>query len=111
MEVLETLKSLGDLNRLRILKILKEFGKSCNCDLEEVLELNQSNASRHLTKLRKDKLILCEKKGQWSYYTINNLFFSQYPFINYLLDSLKDDIFIQDKDKFINFLKNKNYCL
>ncbi|WP_442879782.1 ArsR family transcriptional regulator, partial [Cetobacterium sp.] len=56
MEVLEILKSLGDLNRLRILKILKTFGQSCNCDLEEVLKLNQSNTSRHITKLKKDKL-------------------------------------------------------
>lgn len=111
MEILEILKSLGDLNRLRILKILKEFGKSCNCDLEKILDLNQSNASRHITKLRKDKLIICEKKGKWSYYSLNLELLEKNSFITDILDSLEDSIFLEDKNSFIEFLKTKNHCL
>lgn len=110
METLEILKSLADLNRLRILKILKTFGTSCNCDLESVLNLNQSNASRHITKLKKDKLIICEKKGKWSYYSLNLDFINQNIFIFEILNSLKDPIFIEDEANFIKFFKSKNCC-
>lgn len=110
MEIIEILKSLGDLNRLRILSILKKFDKSCNCDLEEVLELNQSNASRHITKLRKDNLINFEKVGKWSYYSINNVTFERYPFIDKLLDSLEEEIFLRDREKFKVFQEKKERC-
>lgn len=110
MEIIEILKSLGDLNRLRILNILRKFQKSCNCDLEEVLELNQSNASRHITKLRKDNLIVFEKVGKWSYYSINDESLEKYPFIVELLDSLDVDIFLKDIEKFSIFKEKKERC-
>lgn len=110
MEILEILKSLGDLNRLRILKILLEFKKACNCDLEEVLKLNQSNTSRHITKLKKDKLIICTKHGKWSYYSLNLQLIEKNNFIINLLESLNDAIFIEDKKNFINFIKTKSHC-
>ncbi|MHA4987936.1 ArsR family transcriptional regulator [Cetobacterium somerae] len=63
MEILEILKSLADLNRLRILKILLVFKEACNCDLEEVLKLNQSNTSRrgpvHARQPKKRSLVPC----------------------------------------------------
>ncbi|MGL4402671.1 MAG: ArsR/SmtB family transcription factor [Fusobacteriaceae bacterium] len=111
MEIIEILKSLGDLNRLRILNILRKFRKSCNCDLEEVLELNQSNASRHITKLRKDNLIAFEKVGKWSYYSINDESLEKYPFIMELLDSLDAEIFLRDSEKFSIFKEKKERCL
>lgn len=111
VEILEILKSLADLNRLRILKILLVFKEACNCDLEEVLKLNQSNTSRHITKLRKDKLIICEKKGKWSYYSLNLELLEKNSFITDILDSLEDSIFLEDKNSFIEFLKTKNHCL
>ena len=43
-------------------KNLSIFKEACNCDLEEVLKLNQSNTSRYITKLRKDKLTIYQKK-------------------------------------------------
>ncbi|MEG1364965.1 MAG: metalloregulator ArsR/SmtB family transcription factor [Cetobacterium sp.] len=111
MEILEILKSLADLNRLRILKILLVFKEACNCDLEEVLKLNQSNTSRHITKLRKDKLIICQKKGKWSYYSLNLELLEKNSFIIDILESLENSIFLEDKNSFIEFLKTKNYCL
>ena len=45
MDVSETLKALADTNRLRILNLLHEE-TLCVCDLEAILELNQSNLSR-----------------------------------------------------------------
>ncbi|WP_432205529.1 ArsR/SmtB family transcription factor (plasmid) [Cetobacterium somerae] len=110
METLEILKSLADLNRLRILKILLTFKEACNCDLEEVLKLNQSNTSRHIIKLRKDDLIICKKKGKWSYYSLNLELLKKNSFIMDILESLDDCIFLEDKNSFIEFLKIKNHC-
>jgi len=68
MEIDEILKALADPNRLRILNLLQ--GRTlCVCDLERVLELNQSNLSRHLAKLRQVKLIAARKQGLFSYYS------------------------------------------
>ncbi|MGL4946953.1 MAG: ArsR/SmtB family transcription factor [Cetobacterium sp.] len=110
METLEILKSLSDCNRLRILNLLKINKKACNCDLEEVLGLNQSNASRHITKLKNDKIINCEKVGKWSYYSLNFETIEKYPFILNVLDSLKDNIFFEDKINLNKFLEIKNHC-
>jgi len=111
MKVLEIIKSLGDLNRLRILKILLNFEEACNCDFEEVLQLNQSNASRHITKLKKDKLIICKRIGKWSYYRLNSELLKEYSFILKILESLENEVFEEDKKNFIKFFKNKSSCL
>ncbi|MGL6121340.1 MAG: ArsR/SmtB family transcription factor [Fusobacteriaceae bacterium] len=111
IEIVEILKSLGDLNRLRILNILKTFKKACNCDLEEVLELNQSNASRHITKLKKEKLINYEKNGKWTYYSINQEVIEKYPFIEEVLNSLVEEVFFYDSQKFSLFKEKKDKCV
>lgn len=110
MKVVELLKALGDLNRLRILNILFIHEKSCNCDLEEVLELNQSNASRHITKLKKEQIINCEKRAKWSYYSINSNIFEAFPFVLDILKSLDDEIFISDSKKFEKLKSDKERC-
>jgi len=69
MDISETLKAIADPNRLRILNLLTEGRTLCVCDLEEVLDLNQSNLSRHLAKLRQAGLVSAKKKGQFMYYT------------------------------------------
>ena len=53
MEILDILKLIADKNRMRILNILYNKNKTCVCVLEEILELNQSNLSRHLNRLKK----------------------------------------------------------
>lgn len=47
--------------------------------------INQSNASRHLAKLRAAELVNCEKKEQWVYYSINQDSFKKYPFLEILV--------------------------
>lgn len=50
--MLDILKALADETRLRILsQVLR--GEMCVCEIEECLGLTQSNASRHLTTLKK----------------------------------------------------------
>ena len=65
----ETLKFLGDGNRLRILKILSQR-ESCVCELIDQVELTQPLVSYHLRRLRDAGLVRTRRKAQWVYYSI-----------------------------------------
>lgn len=71
MPTLETLKALADETRLRILNILDQSDELCACEIEAVLDLNQSNASRHLARLRAAGLVTARKQGHWVHYTLD----------------------------------------
>ena len=110
MELSEILKALADDTRLRILNIIKE-GEFCVCDIENALGLNQSNASKHLNKLKSVKIINATKKAQWVYYTLNDKMLNKYSFVAKLLeDNLDEDICIKDLENLKNYLKNKKGC-
>jgi ArsR family transcriptional regulator, arsenate/arsenite/antimonite-responsive transcriptional repressor len=110
MEISEILKALSDDTRLRILNIIKE-GEFCVCDIENALELNQSNASKHLNKLKSVKIINATKKAQWVYYSLNEKTLSQYNFIKKIIEeNLFEDIFIKDLENLNEYLKNKKGC-
>jgi ArsR family transcriptional regulator, arsenate/arsenite/antimonite-responsive transcriptional repressor len=68
MDLSEILKALADPNRLRILNLLHEM-TLCVCDLEAILGLNQSNLSRHLSRLRQAGIVRAEKKALFTYYS------------------------------------------
>jgi len=82
----ELFKALGDDNRLRILNILR-YDELCVCDIEEILQITQSNASRHLNKLKNTGLITFRKKSQWVYYRLNEKFINENQL---LIDYLKE---------------------
>lgn len=70
LDYTELFSALGDENRLRILHLLSKK-PLCVCEIETLLNLTQSNASRHLSKLRKSGLLITEKEGQWVHYQIS----------------------------------------
>jgi ArsR family transcriptional regulator, arsenate/arsenite/antimonite-responsive transcriptional repressor len=71
--LIEILKALADETRLRIIsQILKS--EMCVCEIEECLGLTQSNASRHLTVLKKARILESYKTAQWTYYKISDEF-------------------------------------
>ena len=83
--MIEILKALADESRLRILsQIIK--GEMCVCEIEECLNLTQSNASRHLTVLKKAGILESYKTAQWTYYKISEKFISENnELYNYLI--------------------------
>jgi len=87
MDLIEILKILGDENRIRILNILKE-NPLCVCEIESILDLNQSNVSRHLMRLNSSKLIKNYKKAQFTYYTLNDELLSEH---NYIKDVIYEE--------------------
>lgn len=100
MEFVEVFKALSDENRVRILNILKE-GELCVCEIESILGITQSNASRHLNKLKSLKIIGADKKAQWVYYFIDKNFIAENEMLyNYLSEKLtKEDTYTKDIEK------------
>ncbi len=85
MDFIQVMKALADETRIRILNLLRE-GELCVCELEHILDINQSNASRHLNKLTTSKLITFEKRALYVYYKINQGILEEYSFIKEMLE-------------------------
>ena len=78
------IKALSDETRMRILNILKD-GDLCVCEIEVILDINQSNASRHLNKLTNAKIIDYYKVAKYVYYKINEDIIVEYPFLKEII--------------------------
>lgn len=63
-------KVLGDMKRLRILKLL-EGRRLCVCELAFVLGVSQPAVSRHLKRLISAGFVNCEQGGYWTNYFLN----------------------------------------
>ncbi len=94
---MQIFKALADENRLRILNLLRN-GELCVCDIEAVLNIKQSNVSRHLNKLKTTTIIVSEKKSQWVYYRLNEEIFLKYPFLLIILNNEIGKISICEED-------------
>ena len=69
-DAVESLKFLGDRNRLRILTALSR-AETCVCDLIDDLGLPQPLVSYHLRKLRDAGLVRTRRDAQWVYYSLD----------------------------------------
>lgn len=87
--MVEVFKALAEESRLRILSLLLN-GEMCVCEIEGSLAMTQSNASRHLSALRKSGLLESYKQAQWVYYRISPSFQKEHSELwEYLSDRLK----------------------
>ncbi len=71
--MVDLFKALSEESRLRILCLLLE-NEMCVCEIEAALKMTQSNASRHLTALKKCGILDSSKEAQWAYYRISDSF-------------------------------------
>ncbi len=85
------LKALGHPTRLRILCLLQKEG-SCVQELEQKLDLRQSNVSQHLRILRDLDLVRVERNGQTVCYSLNTALVS--PLLDTLESNDPDEITI-----------------
>ena len=111
MELTDVLKALADSNRLRILNLLHEKAL-CVCDLEAVLELNQSNLSRHLSKLKQAGLVKAQKKALFTYYSREKLSPPYGEIVDSLCEVIHDDpAWEMDRNRLKQRLRSgKNRC-
>ncbi|UCC16559.1 MAG: winged helix-turn-helix transcriptional regulator, partial [Dehalococcoidales bacterium] len=63
-------KALSDESRLRVLNLLFER-ECCVCEVEQVLDISQSKASRILSTLYDVGFLSFRKEGLWSLYSID----------------------------------------
>ncbi len=69
MELIQVYKCLCDLQRLRILNLLKE-GPLCVCHIQGILGESQVRTSTHLAYMRKLGLVEATRQGTWMIYSI-----------------------------------------
>jgi ArsR family transcriptional regulator len=110
MEILNIIKMLSDENRLRILNLLKEHSL-CVGEIQTILNISQSNASRHLEKMKISGLIINNKKAQWIFYQLSNVPLEKYPFIKQLLyEDIKNASIFQEDSLKLHRYKSSGLC-
>jgi ArsR family transcriptional regulator len=71
MEVLRIYKCLCDMQRLRILNLLKD-GPLCVCHLMEILDAEQVKISKQLSYMKKQGLLQSQRNAQWMVYSLTD---------------------------------------
>ncbi len=104
------LKTLADDTRLQMLNLLQHHDL-CVCELETLLGINQSNASRHLNKLTNAGLLDYYKEAKYVCYKIDAACIEEYPFIEAILKSeiMKLEQCRNDYEK-MAYYKSKGYA-
>ena len=69
-ELARVLAALGDPVRLRLLSLVASNGEVCSCDLEAPLGRSQPTVSHHTRILADAGLIVGEKRGKWTWWTV-----------------------------------------
>ena len=97
MDIVYIFKALADENRIRILNLLRR-DELCGCDIESVLGIKQSNASRHLNRLKMAGIIVSKKKSHWVYYRLNSVIFQRFSFLLIVIDDEIEKISVCKED-------------
>ena len=113
--LIKVFKSISDITRLRIIKILQEKDELCVCEIVQALDISQTRASRNLRILKNAGFVVDRRDGLWIYYSINKEMSNQYHMqINILIkDWLNNEKIVQkDKERLkkINKSTYKNLC-
>jgi ArsR family transcriptional regulator len=69
-ELAKTFAALADPVRLRLLSLIAAAGECCSCELEEPLGKAQPTVSHHTKALAEAGLIVGEKRGRWTWWTV-----------------------------------------
>ena len=64
-------KCLADDTRLKLILLITTVDEACVCDLMCALEIDQPTTSRHLAHIRKNNILIGDKRGKWVYYQLN----------------------------------------
>ena len=66
----KVLKAIAHPSRLIMLEELAKAGPKCVCELAELVELDMSTASRHLSQMKEAGILTDEKRGQMTFYQL-----------------------------------------
>lgn len=85
-EFVKVMKALSDSNRVKMIKLLQRK-VMCVCEIQEILRIAQSTASKHLKILEEAGLIACSKEGLWVNYRLTDG--DKNPYVASLLGNLR----------------------
>ncbi len=101
-------KALSDTTRLQIIALLMWEKELCVCDIEHVLDLSQSKASRHLRYLLNSGILTDKRKNVWIYYSIDkDLPVSEKNFLDLFSKTTKSKEWANLKLKLEDWVKGK----
>jgi DNA-binding transcriptional ArsR family regulator len=63
--------SLGDMTRLKILKLIGDE-ELCSCEVMAALELTQPTTSHHLGILERAGVLSSRRNGKWVFYRVSS---------------------------------------
>jgi ArsR family transcriptional regulator len=64
------IKALAHPSRLRMIEEIARNGQRCVCELAELVGLDMSTASRHLSQLKEAGILEDERRGQMTFYRL-----------------------------------------
>lgn len=67
---LNTVGSINDETRIKILMFININKEVCVCDIESSFDMIQSRISRHLKILKDGGFLRVDRRGRWAYYSI-----------------------------------------
>jgi len=70
-DLARVMAALADPVRLRLLSIVASGPHVCSCDLEAPLAKSQPTISHHTKVLAEAGLISAEKRGRWTWWSVN----------------------------------------
>jgi ArsR family transcriptional regulator len=109
--MIDKFKALSDLSRLRLLNIIFQ-AELCVCEIEVMLEMSQTNVSRHIAKLKSAGFMESYKDAQWTHFRIDPELQKKHTDLsNYLKDRFsKEEPFITDVKRYNNYKKRNLNC-
>ena len=103
-------KALAEESRIRIVCLLADR-ELCVCEIETILDMSQSNVSRHLNILRNAGIVSVKKESQWAYYSISRDFMEEHRKLHeYICEKTSGDVLVQDAERFGAYLKGGYTC-
>ena len=107
-KLVQFFKALSDKTRLQIVALLQWEKELCVCDIEKILDLSQSKASRHLRYLLNSGILTDKRKNVWVYYSIDrNLPENEKIFLNLFSKNTTSKEWMALKLKLENWVKGK----
>jgi ArsR family transcriptional regulator len=109
-ELARVFKALADETRLAMLALILRHGELCVCDLEKVLDITQSKASRHLRYLLNAGLLADRREGVWVYYRLAEPFAKKRPDLLAALDGSLDSAERRRLDGLLRDWRERKEC-
>jgi ArsR family transcriptional regulator len=86
-KLVQTAKILSDIERVKILGLMRREKELCVCEICDTLELSQPLVSRHLKQMREADIVQTKQNGKWMLYSLR-----EHQVIDCLLDTIQEEI-------------------